>query len=336
MRFLLLIGGVMLLFSGCALNNEYSEKTFSNAAANVSSVHSEGLDKTILQDAFIVNFGSDIVGLADSIHLELNNVYNKGEKLFSPTRREDLALIHSFETSDKKDGKEVKKYVIGGDIVLTDFTTKESIQERKDNECFKVNKETKKCEAYILYEDICTDYIYKLGAKISISELSKTSPLFSKYYELEKTFSSCNQLGKPKNLPVLSSKLSLLSKDIAQKFISDLLPIKKTVNVPFLQNEDIYYSIMERNLLNNGIKAFSYGKAESLEIFKKLVHKTRGYSSTALFNLGLTHESQKDFKKALEYYQKAFKVASSQKNISRHIIDAVQRVKKSIKFKGLL
>lgn len=338
MKKYILFLAMIAFFSSCSQSlKQFTTNEVSNQTAKVVSIYSDGLENEVIEDILILDFNRDIVNFADNIYSELNNIYVGGERFYNVQRREDLALVYNYDSASKKDGVGNKTFIINGDILLADFTTKKTLKKRTDyDNCLKYNKSTKQCALYPIVEDICTDYDYKLGVKVVIREISSSKIIYDKYFETKNTISKCNKLGSAKELPLLSSNLDFLSKELSKQLIDDLLPKRKIVNIPFLINEDIHYTKEESNMLKNGIASFRHDRKEAIVIFESLVESTRQYSSTALYNLALAYESTREFNKAKEFYGKAFEVASMQDEISSHTIAASQRINKSIKYKGLL
>lgn len=330
---------ILLFITGCSSSSNNLSNVFQkNYSVALPIIYTDGLKDIVLEDIYVIDFNRDIVDLADNIAIGLNSIYVNNDKFFKSQRREDLTLIHNYvKSSSKRNIITENKYIISGEVKLADFTTDEVINSRIDYEsCLKYNSETNECEIYPEIDEICTDYKYVLASTVMIRNLGDSKIIYDKYFESKKSVRNCNRLGNAKELPILSTNLDLLSKDIAKKFIDDILPKKSMVNAFFLLNEDIYYSEEEKNLLNNGVKAFYENHLKAIDIFKNLVDSTNEYSSVALYNLALVYESIKDYEHAEKYYKKAFDIAALQDEINESIVNAIKRVSRNKKFKGIL
>ena len=319
---------------GCSLN-PLPPKKYSNYAI-VESYSSNALDDLSFKDIYILDFKSDVADFSDSLYSNMNNIYFNGKKYFNTQRRDDLSLIYNYYSNKKNVAIHGNKYLIDGKVLVADFYTDEKIKNKLDYEnCLKYNKNGE-CELYPSFDEICTDYNYKLVVKIMLRDIVLSKIVYDKYYEDSNVISVCNKVGSKKELPILSTNLSGLSASLAKKFVKDLTPQKKLIKVPLMEKNDIYYSEEEHNLLKNSLSIFEKDKIKSRLLFEELVNSTNSYSSTALYNLGVLYEFNKDYKIAKQYYSKALNVASTQENMNENIINSLKRVEKTIELTELL
>lgn len=334
LRNILLVSTLVFIYSGCS--QKITVKALVPAQIGDKDIKNIAIDK----------FENDDIFLSNNINSKMNEVKFDDKNYFNIVNREDIDKIlaeQKFQDSGLVNKNALELYglsdisaIISGKVNSKSYTKRAYTEQRTDYDtCFqyKTSSDGKEyCILYRKYNIRCNAYSYSVSADAKITRVSNSDIIFSKTFVKSTSTNRCSD-----SMKSLSSKQSiyeLLSKSIAQEFVSYIAPKYKYLSLELLEDEDIDYTDIQENMLENSLKFIELKDIESAnELLEKLVSSTQYQSSTALYNLGVTYEYLGMLDKALEVYEKA-KNITFLNDMDENIIKAVSRIKKSIENKN--
>lgn len=298
-------------------------------------------DKDI-KNVSIEKFTNDNIGLSQNVNSSMSeisfdeknyfNIINRidTDKILAEQKLQDSGLVNN--KGEESFGLSDISSIISGKVNSKTYNKRSYLEERTDyNTCIQYRraKDGKEyCALYRKYKIRCNSYSYSVSADIKITRVSNSDIIFSKTFVKSTSQNRCSDSSSS-----LSSKqiiYEMLSRNIADEFVSFIAPSYKYLSLVLIEDEDIDYTNTQENMLKNSLKLIELKDIKSANtLLLKLVNSTKYQSSTALYNLGITYEYMGELHRALNMYQKA-KNITLLNDMDENIINAVIRIKKSI------
>lgn len=305
----------LLFFSGC------SQKV------TIKSLEPAKVERAMgIRKISVSNFSNDRFSLSNKIESGLSSIKIDNKSYFSLVSRRDFDKILQEQKlqhsglMESKDIVDVGKF-IGTEAIITgsilDASSRDSYYQEQRSRCSDL-----KCKSIYYYSVGCTTRVATLSADIRLVDVKLGDIIYATSITKSSESSRCSDSVYP--LDSQGTMLNALSTLVAQEFVSKISPSYKTFSVELMDEPDIKYSKVAKELLANSLEYIEYSRFDKAKkLLFDLVDETSKQSYVPFYNLGVVYEAEGDYKESKYYYEMSDSVAKKRDAL---IDEALKRV----------
>ncbi|MDF1882920.1 hypothetical protein JHD49_03105 [Sulfurimonas sp. SAG-AH-194-C21] len=296
-KYLLLVLGIVLLFSGCAqkVGMKALEPAEVDRVSNTKKVT-------------VANFSHDRVGLSRKIESNLAKFRINDKKYFTLVSRNDFDRLlkeQRIQNSGLVDPKTVVEVgqLIGAEAIINGNVGRATAQDTYFYEG-RTRCADKECKKIVKYKVRCKKRIIGLSSELRIVDVQRGDVIFADTFSDTAVYKQCSD--DQRVIPSTEMAAQRLAINMANKFTYKLTPHYRYFKVALLEDPDLDYTDKQEELLEVSLKYVEqerYTKAEKL--LMRLVDSTGSKSYVPFYNLGVISEARGKYMDAKEYYEYA-------------------------------